>query len=59
MTKMYVANLAFKTTADALWAYLRTVKPVKNAVVVNHLARRLVETKGQMPALPLSKPAAK
>jgi len=22
---------------DALWAYLRTVKPVKNAVVVNHL----------------------
>jgi peptidyl-prolyl cis-trans isomerase SurA len=36
-------------------AYLTSLR--NDAVVVNHLARRLVETKGQMPALPLSKPA--
>jgi peptidyl-prolyl cis-trans isomerase SurA len=35
-------------------AYLTAAR--NDAAVVNHLARRLVESKGQMPGLPLSKP---
>jgi peptidyl-prolyl cis-trans isomerase SurA len=38
-------------------AYLTAVR--NDAVVINYLARRLVESKGQMPALPLSKPGTK
>ena len=38
-------------------AYLTSLR--NDATVVNYLARRLVESKGQMPALPLSKPGAK
>jgi peptidyl-prolyl cis-trans isomerase SurA len=38
-------------------AYLTSLR--NDAAVVNYLARRLVESKGQMPALPLSKPGAK
>jgi peptidyl-prolyl cis-trans isomerase SurA len=38
-------------------AYLTSLR--NDATVVNYLAKRLVESKGQMPALPLSKPGAK
>jgi peptidyl-prolyl cis-trans isomerase SurA len=38
-------------------AYLTSLR--NDAAVVNYLARRLVESKGQMPALPLSKPGPK